>query len=156
MYRRIYHPYTATGKLKADRTPTTPKGFGTGTQSVPSQQIQLGTCLPVLNDPDVLRQQHVRSSFVTGLTHNHTTIMLGNTPHRKVRTLTMSINSCTSPSPSVRIFPISSDTNAPRSSRYDELLVCRVNVSAAVDSHASPATPESAVVSPLSAEQVRS
>ena len=25
-----YHPYTATGKLKADITPTTPRGLGAG------------------------------------------------------------------------------------------------------------------------------
>jgi hypothetical protein len=31
--RAIYHPYTATGKLKADITPTTPKGLGTGDKS---------------------------------------------------------------------------------------------------------------------------
>jgi hypothetical protein len=28
-WRLAYHPYTATGKLKADNTATTPKGFGT-------------------------------------------------------------------------------------------------------------------------------
>lgn len=35
----------------------------------------------------------------------------------RAKKLTISINSCTSPTPSVRILPISSETNAPRASR---------------------------------------
>lgn len=31
----IHQPYTATGKLKADNTATTPKGFGTASVSIP-------------------------------------------------------------------------------------------------------------------------
>ena len=114
-----YQPYTVTRKLNAERTATTPRGFGTKRMSeiaagdiLSANTDFLGSC--GLASPRLL---HDRSSSARGQQHSRTRGSEDKSLGRGGRRLTMSMNSCTSPTPSVLIFPISRDTRAPSSSR---------------------------------------